>query len=202
MESSAASNAAKKLRCFVAVDLAEEVRARLTALQKDLAESGADVRWVRVEGLHITLKFLGYLENARLEQVRQVVCRVASGYQPWQVRLRGLSAFPSLRRPRVLWVGVEDEGQLVSVATRLEDELVALGFDREDRPFTPHITLGRVNGLRRWGELEERLKGYLGTSWGESRVDRVIIYRSDLQRGGAVYTPLWTMPLEENRGKT
>lgn len=195
-------SAEKKVRSFIAVDLDEQARARLSRLQKELSESRADVRWVRLQGLHVTLKFLGYVENSRLEAVRYAVHRVVRQYRPWYIRLREVAAFPSLRRPRVLWVGVEDQGELLSLATALEQALVALGFDRDERSFTPHVTLGRVNSLPSWEQLENQLTGYLGASLGESRVDRVMIYRSDLQRGGAVYTPLWTIGLEENRGKT
>ncbi len=191
---------ATKIRCFVAIDVAEEVRQRLVAFAQDLAQSGADVRWVRPEGLHVTLKFLGPVAEAELPAICEAVQNVAGARSPWTIVVRDLAAFPSLRRPRVLWAGVRDDGQVSSLASALEEALERLGFAREDRPFTPHITLGRVNSLRGWEKLEERLKNNLASLWGESKVDKVIVYRSDLKPTGAVYTPLWTTFLKENRG--
>jgi 2'-5' RNA ligase len=191
-----------KLRCFVAIDLAEEVRQRLIALLEDLAQCGADVRWVRPQGLHVTLKFLGWVKAAQLSSIQAAVKRVVAGRTPWEIELRELAAFPNLRRPRVLWVGVQDRGELQAVAEALEREFAALGFPRETRPYTPHVTLGRVSSLRGWDKLEERLKSHLANSWGESQVKTIIVYQSELRPDGAVYTPLWKTSLEENRGET
>ena len=187
------------IRSFVAVDLAAPVRQAVGDLQSQLARINADVRWVRAEGLHVTLKFLGSVEAPRLERVHEAVV-AAVGQQPaLHVRVRGLGAFPGWRRPRVVWVGLHGVG-LAEIAACIDDALVPLGFEREQRSFTPHLTLGRVNSPRGWPRLEEVCKAHLDDDFGESDIDAVTIYRSTLQRGGAVYTSLWTIPLSRHKG--
>ncbi|MBP1684729.1 MAG: 2'-5' ligase [Deltaproteobacteria bacterium] len=191
------TEAGERIRSFIAVDLAVPVRAALRQFLADVAQVKCDVRWVRGEGLHVTLKFLGGVEPARLEQVRATLAAALSGRPALRVRARGLGAFPSWRRPRVLWVGLEGEG-LPEMAACVETAMCRLGFEPEGRAFTPHITLGRVNGMRGWSLAEERLKTHLSDDFGVSIVEGVTIYRSVLRPDGAVYTPLWTIPLGRN----
>jgi len=115
------------------------------------------------------------------------------------VRARGLGTFPSWRRPRAVWVGLQGDG-LTALAACVDDALAAIGFEREPRPFTAHLTLGRVNSPRGWARVEAVCKAHLDDDFGESEIGAVTIYRSTLQRGGAVYTPLWTIPLGGHKG--
>lgn len=187
-----------RIRSFVALDLDAIVRAAVGALQSELAHHKADVRWVRPEGMHVTLKFLGSVAAPLLEQVHSTLVAAVGGTPRLQVRVGGLGAFPSWRRPRVVWVGLSGDG-LAELAASVEAAVARLGFEPERRPFTPHLTLGRVNSLRGWPRLEEVLKAHLGDDFGESVIDAVTIYRSTLQKGGAVYSRLWTIPLQEHR---
>jgi 2'-5' RNA ligase len=188
------------IRSFVAIDVEPAVRAALGALQAELAAVRADVRWVRPDGLHVTLKFLGAVAPDRLDAVRAGLALALAGQPALRVRVGGLGAFPSWRRPRVVWVALAGDG-LSALAARVEAALSALGFPAESRPFTPHLTLGRVNSPRGWPALEALLKAHLQDNFGGSRVDAVTLYRSTLQAGGAVYTPLWTIALEEHKGE-
>jgi RNA 2',3'-cyclic 3'-phosphodiesterase len=186
----------ERIRSFVAIDVAPPVLKALQELREELARVQADVRWVRPEGLHATLKFLGAVEPPRLEEVHTTLLAAVGAQVAVRVRAHGLGAFPTLRRPRVLWVGLEGE-RLAELASRVDAALEPLGFEREKRGgFTPHITLGRVNSLRGWPRLEETFKAHLADDFGDSDIDGVTIYRSTLRRDGAVYTPLWTIPLE------
>jgi RNA 2',3'-cyclic 3'-phosphodiesterase len=187
------------IRSFIAVDLEEPVREAVRGLQGELARIESDVRWVRPEGLHVTLKFLGSVEPARLERVHGAVVAAVGSAPALHVGARGLGAFPTWRRPRVLWVGLHGDG-MAELAAHIDTALAPLGFEREQRAFTPHLTLGRVNSLRGWPRLEEACKAHLDDDFGESEIDAVTIYRSTLQRGGAVYNPLWTIPLDRVKG--
>ncbi len=187
------------IRSFVAVDLEAPVRHAVVDLQSELARIKADIRWVRAEGLHVTLKFLGSVEASRLEHVREALAGVVREQPALRVRVRELGAFPGWRRPRVVWVGLHGEG-LAELAQRIDAALEPLGFERERRAFTPHLTLGRVNSLRGWLRVEEVCKAHLDDDFGETDISAVTIYRSTLQRGGAVYTPLWTIPLGRHKG--
>ncbi len=184
------------IRSFVAIDLAAPVRAAIGALQHELLDAKADVRWVRVEGMHVTLKFLGAVEAPRLAAVHAALADALHGQPALHVRAHGVGAFPSLRRPRVLWVGLQAEG-LVELAARVDTAVTPLGFEPERRPFTPHVTVGRVNSLRGWAPLEAQLKGHLDDDFGTSDVDEVTVFRSTLRPTGAVYTPLWTITLNK-----
>ena len=191
----------EKIRSFIAIDLSAPVRAALQRLRDQFAQLNSEVRWVRVEGVHVTLKFLGGVEPARLEQIHTTLVASIAGQPALRVRARGLGAFPNLRRPRVLWVGLEGEG-LAELAACVEEAMSRLDFEPEKRGFTPHVTLGRVNGMRGWSRVEELLKAHLSDDFGECVVDAVTMYRSTLRPDGAVYTPLWTIPLSGNKGGT
>ncbi len=187
-----------KIRSFIAVDLSAAVRAALGRLLDELRALKCDVRWVRVEGMHVTLKFLGWVDVTRLAQVHDSVAAAVASEPALRVRARGLGAFPGWRRPRVLWVGLEGDG-LPALARVVETAVNGLGFEPERRAFTPHITLGRVGGMRGWSRVEEVFKTHLSDDFGESLIDAVTIYRSTLRPQGAVYTPLWTISLSRNK---
>ncbi len=192
----------KRIRTFIAVDVNSALAEKIAALLASFAKTRADVRWVRTDGLHITLKFLGPTREADLPSVQAAMSAVADHHAPWQIELRGVGAFPSLKRPRVLWVGVRDGGQLTEVARELDQALAPLGFAPEERAFQPHLTLGRFRSLHRWDALEEAIKPYLDEPLGASEVTELILYESDLRPGGAVYTRLCQIPLGKKKGET
>ena len=186
------------IRSFVAIDVEAPVHAAIAALQAELSCVRADVRWVRAEGMHVTLKFLGSVDAGRLQRVRAALIAALAERPVLEVRVRGTGAFPSLRRPRVLWVGLHGAG-LSALAGAVDEALAPLRFEPEKRGFTAHVTLGRVNSLRGWPALEEKFKAHLDDDFGSSRIDAVTVYRSTLRSGGAVYSALWTIPLCRHR---
>jgi 2'-5' RNA ligase len=187
-----------QIRSFIAVDLAPQVRAALLDVCRKLAAAGADVRWVRPGGLHVTLKFLGPVRRSLLQSVRDCLAAALVGQPQLHLEVRGLGAFPSLRRPRVLWAGILGDG-LAELARRARAAVEELGFEAEKRVFRPHVTLGRVRSMRGWERLEAAMKSHLEAQFGESNVDAVIVYRSTLRPDGAEYDPLWTIPLGGHR---
>lgn len=182
------------VRAFVAVDPGPAVHTALVRLKNTLAAVDADVRWVGDGGLHVTLKFLGATAPASLDQLRAGLADTLRDRLAIPVHVSGLGAFPSRNRPRVVWVGVTGDG-LDDVARAVETAAVAAGFPAEERPFRPHITLGRVRGPRGARRLETALGAQGDADCGAGVVNEVIAYRSDLHRTGAVYTKLWTIPL-------
>ena len=188
----------ERIRSFIAIDIAAPVRAALHRLIAEIARCEADVRWVRVETLHVTLKFLGGVETQRLEAVRAALADAIQDRPALQLQVRGLGAFPSLHRPRVLWVGLHGDG-VVELAAHIDAALARIGCEPEKRAFTPHATLGRVSSLRGWQRLEEAIQAHRDDDFGASTVDAVTIYRSTLRPDGAVYTPLWTISLSRNK---
>jgi RNA 2',3'-cyclic 3'-phosphodiesterase len=182
------------MRCFVAIDPAAEVRARLVALRHELAEAGADVRWARDEGLHCTLAFLGSVEETRLDLVQEALRAALEQRAAFSMRALGVGAFPSSSRARVVWVGLESEA-LAALAETIGGALEPLGFAREKRPFRPHVTLGRVRSRHGWPALAALLRSHENDDLGASRIEEIVLYRSDLGPGGSRYTPVWTIAL-------
>jgi RNA 2',3'-cyclic 3'-phosphodiesterase len=152
-----------------------------------------DVAWVARDNFHLTLKFLGGLDSTRLEAIVGALTGAAAGARPFDLAVAGLGAFPSPTRPRVLWIGIEQgAAEAASLATRVDDALAGVGFEREARAFTPHVTLGRARQARRQPGLAEVLRG---GGVGRQRVERLSLMRSELSPRRARYTELAGVPL-------
>jgi len=172
------------------------VRAALGAAVEGLRPATRGIAWVAIENLHLTLKFLGGVEAARLGDVLAALRQAAAGAVPFELAIRGLGAFPSVTRPRVIWAGVvEGAGAMGELAARVDLALAALGFPREARPFTAHVTLGRVRVPRREPALAGALQAAAGRDFGRVRVARVSLMRSELSPQGARYTELGSAAL-------
>jgi 2'-5' RNA ligase len=192
----------EQVRTFIAIGLNESIKAALTDLQEQLkAKVPRDaVRWVGPEGIHLTLKFLGNVPASRIEEIERALAQACAGFSSFPFSVGGLGCFPDLRRPRVVWVGVQEEtGTLARLQGAIEDRMERLGFSPEGREFHAHLTLGRTQQrassgeVRRLGQLvEETDIGELGQM--EARV--VSLMKSDLRPTGAVYTQLAAVGLE------
>ena len=183
----------RKVRTFLAVEVAPAIHAALVDLKHELASGDTGVRWVRDEALHATVKFLGGVEESVLPAVRAAVGDAIANTPPPTATVRGLGAFPTLQRPRVLWVGLQCQ-PLTAIAATVDGALTPLGFAADARAFRAHITLGRVNTMRNWSWLESALQRHWGEDFGSCAIAELTGYRSDLRRDGAVYTKLWTIP--------
>lgn len=184
------------IRAFIAVSLAAPVIEEIAKVRSILQETKGDIRWIRVEGLHLTLKFLGDIARPQVEPILAAL-RAALREQPaLRILAQGLGAFPNLRRPRVLWAGLSGEG-LKALSEAVETALMPLDFPPEEREFTPHLTLGRVRSLRGWERALAVVKEYEHIRFGESAVHQVTLYQSDLRPDGAIYSPLGSVPLKE-----
>jgi len=183
------------LRLFVAVDLSDEAKRALSGLLSRLKGLDSGVRWVAPENLHVTLKFLGNVEEGKVEAIRGALSGALSGFKPFAIRLKGLGAFPSAKRPRVVWMGVEEGNEELSALARaVEVALERLGFPREGREFVAHVTLGRVKS-RASGGLLRFLERPEGIPEVRQEVREVVLMRSVLRPEGPEYTPLFKFPL-------
>ncbi|MBI2202710.1 MAG: RNA 2',3'-cyclic phosphodiesterase [Candidatus Rokubacteria bacterium] len=151
----------------------------------------AGVAWIAADNLHVTLKFLGGVEPPKVELVQSAVARAVRGTAPFDLVVTGLGAFPSATRPRVIWAGITaGRGELTGLAASIEHELAPIGFAPEDRPFSPHVTLGRVRETRRNERLAEAFETGTAERFGTIRVEHVSLMRSDLSPRGARYSEL------------
>ncbi len=178
------------MRCFVAVDVPAEVRARVAALTERLrvAAPRADVRWSSVETLHVTLKFLGEVPDARVADVARAVAGVATGHAPMALEAGGAGGFPSAARPRVVYVGILGQvAELARLAGAVDGALEAFGVPGERRAFRGHLTVGRVRSPRGAEGLARALRAETGATAGAWTAGEVVLYRSRLHPKGAVH---------------
>jgi RNA 2',3'-cyclic 3'-phosphodiesterase len=181
----------EEIRSFIAVEIPEVLRQKLREFLRDLKTTGADVKWVRPEGIHLTLKFLGPVRQDVLEKITSSLRPVAEKFFPFEMRAERCGCFPSLRNPRVVWAGLTDrEGALLRLHREIEAAAAELGLSPEDRPFQPHLTLGRVRSPKGKIPLAQKIEGNARLDLGSFPVERVILFRSDLRPEGAVYTKL------------
>ena len=180
-----------KIRSFVAIPLNADIISCIEEMQEELRSLPADVKWVRPQSIHLTLKFLGNIEESEIGNIAQKIQHVTNGYKSWSMLVKNLGTFPSPRNPRVVWVGMEDKsGQIITLQNQIEQELVKLGFEKERRKFSPHLTLGRVRSPKGKKYLLQHLTEKKEKVFGEILVDRVVLFRSDLKPTGAIYTAL------------
>lgn len=180
-----------EIRSFIAVPVDEAIIAQLASLQQEFRRAEAPVGWVRPEGMHLTLKFLGNMPEAQAPALEAALRRAAAPFAPFPVRVESIGGFPNPRRPKVVRAGMrEDTDTLAALAAAVDAATAALGFAPEERPFRPHLTLGRVKAPERLDRLSALLQAHADDRFGEMTVREVLLFRSDLSPRGARYTPL------------
>ncbi len=183
------------MRLFIAVELDEAIRARLGAAQERLRAAQCSVKWVKPELMHLTLRFLGEVEEPRVPQIEEAMASAAAGIAPFEVTVAGLGAFPEHGAPRVLWAGIRDNGSLATLNRRLEEGARRLGFEPEERPFSPHLTIGRVKDPRGANALRSPLDAAAAREFGSCTIAELLLVQSVLSPSGPTYTPLRRRPL-------
>ncbi len=179
------------LRSFLAIEIPAIILRRIGEVQEDLKSSKADVRWVSPENIHLTLKFFGKIEESQIDSIIKTIEKPVNTTAPISIDVRGMGAFPGLKNLRIIWVGLNDEKKvLISFQKRLEEALQGIGFPPEDRPFHPHLTLGRMRSNRGKEDLVRRMEGYREEPFGNFQVEKVILFKSDLTPKEAIYTAL------------
>lgn len=184
------------MRLFIALNLPKAVRSAIHRSTAPLRAAGLPVRWVAADSIHVTLKFLGWVRPERVVEVRRTMAEAAAKTRPFELRLGGLGAFPTRRRPRVIWMGVEATPPLRCLKHDLEWLFTPLGFEREIRAFQPHLTLGRATREARAGDFRELEPLLQQVEFGsEVAVDRVDLMRSELTGAAAAYERIASEPL-------
>ena len=190
----------QSVRAFIAIELSPDILAQVGRLQDRVREDLPPglVRWVHPAGIHLTLKFLGDVDQAALPEIEQALRAACAPHAPFDLRVADMGCFPNPRRPRVVWIGIEDEScSLAPLQRDVERAIAPLGFPTDRRGFHPHLTLGRVKERRQTAQLEA-LGAYVARAKvrvGQMAVDSVHLMRSELLPGGAVYSALTVVPL-------
>jgi len=178
------------VRLFIAIEIPQEIREEIAWVIAQLRRTGADVRWEETSKLHITLKFLGNVEEQRLARIAGALEEIARSRVPFDVQYAGIGRFPPKGDPRVVWIGVRDSASALQLLARAtEESMVALGFEHEDRPFHPHVTIGRVKGPSQMRSLLRTMESLTFESQ-PTRVTHIALVKSELKPSGSVYTVL------------
>jgi RNA 2',3'-cyclic 3'-phosphodiesterase len=194
------------LRVFIAIELPAPV---CDAIQKQTARLrqtlGNDIiRWVPTQNMHLTLKFLGDTTSSHLEFLKQLIVRESDLHPQFDLQLGGLGAFPNSRKPRLLWIGIHAPADLAALQKSIETGAARLGYEPEERDFSPHLTIGRVRQTVSPPELQ-KVRATLDTiqlgNIGMARVDSIHLFKSDLQPSGPIYTKLFSALLSKPRGE-
>ncbi len=188
------------LRAFIALELPPPLQRAIEKQTFRLRQATGDeaIRWIPAHNLHLTLKFLGNIATSHLDFLKQMLVQAANLHSPFDLQIGGIGSFPNSKLPRVLWVGIHAPPELAALQKTIEAGAVRLGYERDDRPFSPHLTLGRVRqridaaSLRK---IRAALEGIQIGSIGAARIDSVHLFRSELRHEGSVYTKLFSAPL-------
>ncbi len=187
-----------QIRSFIALELPPLLKGKIEALQTALTSPAIDVRWVRPEGIHLTLKFLGAVGEEKIPEISHLIVQCASAISPFNLAVGSLGAFPNEHNPKVIWVGAHDaSGNVSALQQSLEKKLATIGFKEETRPFSPHLTLGRVRSPKGKKELAEKLAQHKNHECGTCKAREIVLFKSDLTPGGALYTKLHTFSLHQ-----
>ncbi|MCD4784941.1 MAG: RNA 2',3'-cyclic phosphodiesterase [Candidatus Eremiobacteraeota bacterium] len=186
----------KDLRLFIAVPIQLKLKRKFFNLVNQLKSIGANVKWVKEENFHITLKFLGDTPESRLDEVESAIRSALEGFSPARLKFGGIGAFPNFRRPSVLWIGLESGyEELSAIAGNLEDSLERLGYEREHRKFRSHLTIGRVKSQKGVSKLMEKAEFLKKFDGGNMKLTHIYLMKSDLGPSGPTYTVLREFPL-------
>ena len=188
------------LRAFIAVDLPTHFQEKLDLVINNLNEQldNLPIRWVPSKNIHLTLKFLGDVSESNLDMITGILDILGSQHDHLEVSVGSLGVFPIMRKPRVIWVGIEAPEELFTLQRKVEAETAKIGYEVDSRAYSPHLTLGRVsrnattNEVRMIGTILEKEKlGFLGVAL----IEELHLFRSDLQSGGAKYSRLYSATL-------
>ena len=192
----------EQVRCFIAIELPDELKAGLTQLQSRLKLGEQPwVKWVDPYSIHLTLKFLGSVALDRIDEITGAIEEAAQGMSPFYLEVKELGVFPNLKRVQVAWVGVRGEvDKIGQLQQRIESNLARLGFAPESRPFTPHLTLARLRD-RALPDERQRFGQLIASTGFEAaytiKVDTICLMRSQLTREGAIYSRISSIGLKK-----
>jgi 2'-5' RNA ligase len=190
-----------EIRSFLAFELPREIKRIVSDVSLEMKRFPLDVRWTKVENIHLTIVFLGNIHTDQLGPMGEAVKRVCQSYEPFNISLNGAGAFGNRRNPRVLWVGLKGDLERMSpFRDVLQEHLGPFGIKEEKRRFKPHLTLGRFRkGGARGASLNDLLSPYQDLTSPVCAIEELALFKSDLKPGGPIYTKLNTWPLNGTR---
>lgn len=179
------------MRTFIAIELDKTIMQNLWNFIRQLDSGDKNVRWVKKKSLHLTMKFLGDISPSKMESVKKILLETSLQHHPFSLTVQGTGRFPpQSKKPRILWVGTSECPSLISLQKDMDINLARLGFPKEQRPFFPHLTLGRVKLTTNLENVLAKMESSLSHSFGSMIVDKITFFQSTLTPSGADYTVL------------
>jgi len=176
------------MRLFIACPVPEEIKNKIADLESEFRVSNADVKWVRPESIHLTLKFLGEVDEDKISEINNKISKAIEGFSVFRAVVEKIGVFPDWKRIRVVWVGIEDgQKELNELSKSVEDKMASIGFKKEKRGFTAHITIGRVRSGRSIDRLIDMVRKKSDISLGAIQISEVLLMQSILRPEGASY---------------
>lgn len=177
-----------KFRGFIAIDI--ESNKKLVEFENEMKKTGADVKLVDPNIVHITLKFLGDTEENLVEKIEEIMKNSVEEIEPFEMQLAGTGVFPDQKYMRVVWIGIKNGEQIGKIASKIEEQVSKLGFEKENREFSAHLTIGRVRSAKNKEKLLEIVEKYRDVTFGDCKIDSIKLKKSELTPKGPIYTTL------------
>ena len=179
------------IRTFIAIKLPEKILPSVKQIRNGFKSQGIRAKWVKVENIHITIKFLGDIKITDVGKIIRSITLAAKKSKPITLSVKGAGVFPRVKRPRVIWAGITGEvSALFDLQNRVEENLEAIGFPKEPRPFKGHLTIGRIKGETDAKKLVNAMEQFKGFESESFMADHIFLIKSELKQSGAVYTDL------------
>ncbi|MCI4624741.1 MAG: RNA 2',3'-cyclic phosphodiesterase [Candidatus Magnetoovum sp. WYHC-5] len=184
-----------EIRSFISINLPIALKTTIDNTITELKAFGRDVKWIKGEALHITMKFLGNINVERLALFEEVLTETSTMHSPFDLKFSGLGFFPNQRYPKIVWIAVNTSPALNKLQAEIDDKFEKLGFSKEKRKFSPHLTIGRIKDDANTRTLTEKVLSMGNTYFGTFTVNSFFLMKSDLQKDGAKYTVIKEFPL-------
>ena len=182
------------MRAFIAIDVSDEIKEAIAKVEAHLRYAAADVKWVRPETVHLTIKFLGEINEEKAKEAGRILDKIAGKVRPFELGIKDVGAFPGVTSPRVIWVGLgKGAAESTALAGEVDEALSKIGYEKESRPFSPHLTIGRVKSPKNKEKLKEKIVSAVGLNLPATKsceASSVILYQSTLTPQGSIYTKL------------
>jgi 2'-5' RNA ligase len=178
------------MRCFIALDISDEIRKAIAGMIQKASIGVRGIRWVSAENIHLTLKFLGEVKEELIPEMQKRLSEACARHKAFPINIRGTGAFPNPKYPNVLWVGIDKSEELKRLYLDIDEAMSSLGFEKEDRDFSPHLTIGRVKDKRGIEPALKELYTFKDAFFGSIDVTEILLMKSVLKSSGAEYSKI------------
>ena len=178
-----------QLRAFLAIDVDEDLKAKMYKVIKEFRQIDANIKYVDLENLHLTLKFFGDIDTEGIELLSSKISKVVGEFDSFNIKIKGCGAFPNTNRIKVIWLGIEDDEIVRKLHDELDKEFVRLGFDK-DKKFSSHLTIGRMKSGKGKNKVKSTIEEFSEVEIGEMTVDKIVLKKSTLTPQGPIYEDL------------